>query len=101
MKIFNILLIGILAIFLVGCSTKQQPSVAQPTIITKTETKIVKTPIIYEVPTIKCEFSGKGGEPTIKLIKCLRLHKKALAFIREHNAEMKRKYKDILNNKEE
>lgn len=101
MKIFNILLISILAIFLVGCSRKQQPSVAQPTIITKTETKIVKTPIIYEVPNIKCEFSGKGGEPTIKLIKCLRLHKKALALIREHNAEMKRKYKEVLNNKEE
>ena len=83
MKIFNTLHICLLTIFLVGCSAKQQPSVAQPTIITKTE------------------FSGKGGEPTIKLIKCLRLHKKALALIREHNAEMKRKYKEVLNNKEE
>lgn len=71
---YLIIIIAFLIISLTGCSVKQP----EPIVTVKTEVieKIVIKPC--QVPNISCDFTGSDFEPTVKLLDCLILHKRAL-----------------------
>jgi len=80
MKIFNIVLITLVGLVFIGCGDPQPP---KPTIVYKT--KIVYKSLPCKVPEVKCDFSGKGFDPTVKLLECVILQKHVLDSLRENN----------------
>lgn len=80
-KGLNIVLFVILAFSTVfgitGCGPKQPEPYKPPVVVVETVTKPVKPPR----PDVKCEFTGDGITPSIKLTECLVLLKKALESV--------------------
>jgi len=66
---------------LTGCSTTPPP----PETVIVTKYKEVKVPVRmkYDIPEIKCDFSGKGYEPTTKLLDCLMKHITVIETLRK------------------
>lgn len=74
MKIFNLLMLVGLGLFIIGCGGK--------TTITKVPETVVKIETVKEyvvekctVPKDLCEFTGEGFVPTEKLLDCVILQK--------------------------
>lgn len=74
MKTYKMLItVLIVSIFFGGCVSQPEPEIR-----TVYKTKEVKVPVKCKVPEINCSFKGEGFEPTIKLLECIQLQKRAL-----------------------
>ena len=94
MKISLLLILCLLSVVLfTGCATTKN---TQPRVVTEVKTVTVRVPIIYPVPEIKCEFTGKGVTPIAKLLDCIVLQKRVLNEIREYNKRIESEYKEVL-----
>lgn len=76
-RIANVL---ILSILLLGCSKQEEVSKPASARVKVVEKSVVVT---CEIPEIDCDFSGKGFEPTKKLLECVKLQKEALRICSE------------------
>jgi hypothetical protein len=77
MKIFNILIIGIVVVWFSGCADKCPPP-PEPIVKIVYKTKIVKVEVPCKIPAVHCDFSGDRFEPSKKAMMCVELQKRAL-----------------------
>ena len=83
MKIFNYVLIAMLAMILIGCGAAKQPDAP----IVVTDTKTVYIPVYCPTPKVTCEFSGGGTTTVSKMLKCVVVQKDALSFCSKESME--------------
>lgn len=76
MKYITYLLVPIIAIIFSGCFDQQPKPIPEPVIVTKVVK--VKVPVRCIVPKVTCDFSGKGYEPTVRLLECIVKLKKSI-----------------------
>lgn len=83
MKIFNYVLIAMLAMIIIGCGAAKQPNAP----IVVTDTKTVYIPVYCPTPKVTCEFSGGGTTTASKMLKCIIVQKDALSFCSKDSME--------------
>ena len=79
-------------LFLLGCNN--EPNIQYKTLTVDKivyKTKIVKVPVYQPIPLpeVNCSFKGTNFEPTVKLLKCLIIHKHILDKIKAYNNKIK------------
>jgi len=85
MRTFKYIVV-ILSIVLTGCATTQP---VKPVVMTQIvyKTKIVKVPVICKHEPVKCDFTGTGYTPTIKLLECIVTQKRVIESC-DHNSKI-------------
>lgn len=74
MKTYKTILVLLsISVLFGGCYNQPEPEIR-----TVYKTKEVKVPVKCKVPKIDCNFKGEGFDPTIRLLECIQLQKRAL-----------------------
>jgi hypothetical protein len=74
MKIYKILLLGLVLVLFTGCGNIQP----EPRVVTVTKEVKVYIPTKMKRPKIECDFKGDGTVPIAKLIECISLQKRVI-----------------------